>query len=233
MVLSPEVLWHEFETAAKFIAVILCTLFAIYFWKRRQTAEMKETRRILLGQGLFVFSFGLTRLGFLIADLFSPDVWKESPDLVLWVDLDLYFLLWKISTIIGLLAIIFLLLVVESYLVKISRYIFSIVASICLIIVIFSPTYEFGRPVTYIAIPIAMAGVIALYAYLFFKSSGELRKKVSLSLDGFIIFGVGVMLETRAGQDLIASWVGFFPAFISIAIMVVGLAIYTYYNVKD
>ncbi len=230
MVLTIEIIWHELETAAKITTFLLCILFAGYFLKRRRTTELKETRMVFLGQALFVLSFGLTRLLFLIADYFSEDI---SLNLVLWVDKDLYFLIWKISTAIGILAIIFLLIVIESYLVKNSRYFFSIVASIGLIFVLAAPDIDFGRPVTYITLPIAMGAVISLYAYLYFKSSGVLRRKVQMSLNGFIIFGIGVVADTQIGQSVLNLFVPFDPTIISVTIMALGLALYTYYNIKD
>ena len=134
---------------------------------------------------------------------------------------------------IGILAIVFLLIVIETYLVKKTHYILSIVELTGLIIALVSTDVEFARLITYITLPIAMGGVIGLYAYLFFKSSGDIRKKAGLSLDGFIIFGIGVILDTNIGQNLLASWFGFVPGFIPIIVMIVGLAIYTYYNIKE
>jgi hypothetical protein len=230
MALTSEIIFHELEVATKLMAFVFCIIFAALFWNRRRKADMKETRIIFLGQGLFVLCFGITRLLFLIADYFSP---FQSPELIFYVDANLYFTLWKISTLIGILAIVFLLIVIESYLVKKTHYILSIVALAGLVIALVSADVEFARLVTYITLPIAMGGVIGLYTYLFFKSSGEIRKKAGLSLDGFIIFGIGVILDTTIGQNLLASWFGFVPGFIPIIVMIVGLAIYTYYNIKE
>jgi hypothetical protein len=230
MTLTVEIIFHEFEVATKLMAVVFCVIFAAMFWNRRRKAEMKETRFIFLGQGLFVLCFGITRLLFLIGDYFSPDA---PPDLVFYVDPELYLLLWKISTFIGILAIIFLLIVIELYLVKITHYVLSIIASVGLIISVFSADVEFARLVTYITLPIAMGGVIGLYAYLFFKSDGDIRKKAALSLDGFILFGLGVILDTTFGKTLLKNWFGFVPGFIPVILMIIGLAIYTYFNIKE
>ncbi|MHA1650813.1 MAG: hypothetical protein ACTSYB_11515 [Candidatus Helarchaeota archaeon] len=207
---------------------MFCILFAGYFWNHRRNADLKSTRMVLLGQGLFVLCFGMTRLLFLAADYFSPEL---PEDVVLFVDESLFFLLWKISALVGILAIIFLLLVVETYLVK-SRYIFSIIAASGLIIALVSQDVNFSRWTTYITMPLALLGVVILYFYLFFKSSGEIRRRAIMSILGLLIFGLRVLLDTTAGKATLTQILGFFPAFIPLFIMVGGLAIYTYYNVK-
>ncbi|HUX99828.1 MAG TPA: hypothetical protein VMV49_09760 [Candidatus Deferrimicrobium sp.] len=220
---------HDIDVATKILAAVFCIIFAGYFWKRRQKAEMKSTRMIFLSQGLFVLCFGITRLIFLASDYFSPYV---DISLVIYQDEALYFTLWKISTLIGILAIIFLLVVIETYLVK-SRYILTGTASVGLIVALLSMDQDFSRLVTYVTLPIAMFGVIFLYAYLFFKGSGDIRKKAGLSLDGFIIFGIGVILDTTVGKELLEGWGIPLPAFIPVMIMIIGLAIYTYFNIKE
>jgi hypothetical protein len=185
---------------------------------------------MFLGQSLFVLCFGITRILFIVSDYFSPDL---PPEIVLFPDPNLNFLFWKLSALIGILAIIFLLLVIETYLVKISHFIFSGTATAGLIIALVSQDIDFSRLVTYVTLPFAMIGLISLYAYLFFKSSGEIRKKSTLSLDGLIIFGIGVVLDTNYGKSLLADWFGFFPSFIPIIFIIVGLGIYTYFNIKE
>ncbi len=215
--------FQQLEVAVKVSAMLFSVIFAAYFWDRGRRAELTSTRRIFLGQGLFAFCFGMTRVLFLLSDFYNA----ASP-LLIFPNEYLATLFWKLSTLIGILAIVFLLLVIETYLVK-SRYVLSVVASAGLIIALVSQDINFARIVTYITLPIAMVGVIFLYAYLFFKESGAIRKKAALSLDGFIIFAIGVFLDTNLGKTLFPT----LPGFIPMVILIIGLAIYTYFNVKE
>ena len=235
MVLSYEVLIHELDVAAKLTATVLCMIFAGYFWKRRSREEMKSTRMIFLGQGLFVFCFGLTRFLFVISDYFRTDPIYQN--VVIVADEFLFILFWKISALIGILAIIFLLIVIETYLVK-SRYVFTIIATAGLILALASPNIEFSRWVTYIAMPVSLIAVVALYIYLLFTSSGEIRKKSGLSVLGLLIMGAGVMLDTTNAKTFISEALGIFPEsvpfpVIPIIILTVGIALYTYCNIKE
>ena len=226
MVLSLPLILYGLDVAARTLVIVFSFIFAFYFWRRRSELEMKSSRMVFLGQGLFIFCYGITRLLFLLQLYFKDDYYVP-----IFPDPALSDLIWKISTAVGILAMVFLLVVIETYLVK-SRYVFSLIALVGCILSLVLPV-ETARIVTYIALPLAMIGIIALYAYLFFKSSGELRKKVSWSLNGFIIFGIGVVIDTEYGKSILLGWFGIVPPFLAEVLMIVGLAIYTYYNIKD
>ncbi|MHA1129950.1 MAG: hypothetical protein ACTSQI_05115 [Candidatus Helarchaeota archaeon] len=224
--MSLNLVLYGLDVAARTLVIVFSFIFAVFFWRRRSELEMRSSRMVFLGQGMFVGCYGVTRLFFLFQLYFKEGYYVDIFPNAVMSDI-----IWKISTAIGILAIVFLLIVIETYLVK-SRYIFSLVALVGCILSLILPVDD-ARIVTYIALPIAMIGVIALYAYLFFKSSGELRKKVSWSLNGFIIFGVGVVIDTEFGKNFLLNWIGIVPPFLAEVLMIVGLAIYTYYNIKD
>lgn len=234
MTLPIEVFYHEIEIGAKLTTIVFCIIFALYFWNRSRTADVKSARMMFLGQGLFVCCFGLTRLFFIISDYFRTE--PEFAPIVFEANEALQLLFWRISNVIGILAIIFLLIVVETYLVK-SKYVFTIIATTGLTLSLILPDINHARTVTYITLPVALIGVIALYVYLYFKASGEIRFKAGLSLDGFIIFGVGVMLDSNLGKQLLADWFNLSPswqlAWLPLVFMIIGLGIYTYYNIKQ
>lgn len=232
MVMPLEVFFYQLEVATKITSAAFMMLFAVYFWNHRRTADLKSTRRVLLGQGLFVFCYAITRLFFIAANYFSGEIASTvHPDAVLYVDDFLFSILWKAGTGIGILAIIFLLIVIETYLVK-SRYVFSIISATGLIIALASPDINFSRWATYITQPLALLGVIILYFYLFFKGSGEIRKRAGLSILGLLIFGGGVLIDITAARLTFIAWFGFHPGFIPPLLMIAGLALYTYYNIK-
>ncbi len=230
MAISLTVFYHELEVAVKVTATVLCILFAGYFFNRRRNADLKATRMVLLGQALFILCFGITRVTFLASDYFSPFLPSE---IIFYADASLNFLLWKISSLIGILAIIFLLIVVETYLVKISHYIFSIIAAVGLSLTLIFQDINICRWVTYITMPLALFGVVLLYIYLTLKGSGEIRKRAGMSVVGLFILAGGVLLDTTSAKNFLNALFGFFPAFVPVIIIIVGLAIYTYYNVKQ
>ena len=229
MVMPFEVFLHEMEVAAKISLMVLCAIFAGYFLERRRNAELKSTRMVLLGQALFVLCIGLTRILFIISDYFSPELPEE---IVLEPNYDLFFLFWKISAVVGILAIIFLLIVIETYLVK-SRYIFTATATVGLILALVFQDLYLARWATYITLPLSMFGLIILYFYLVFKSDGDIRRRAGLSILGIFIAAGGMMLDTTSVREFFEVHSIFFPGFIPIIIMIIGVAIYTYYNVKS
>lgn len=229
MVMTIEMLYHELWVALRITATVLCVVFAGYFWNRRRHTEFKATRMILLGQGLFVLCFGLTRTLFIISDYFNPEF---SIELVLYYDADLSFLFWKIATLVGILGIIFLLIVIESYLVR-TRYIFTIIGTVGSIVALVSQDINFSRWTTYITLPVAMIGAIFMYFYLVYKETGLIRKKAGVSIVGLFLLGTGTLFATTAGINTLKSIFGFFPEFIPVIILTAGLAIYTYINVKE
>jgi hypothetical protein len=229
VVLSLEIFYHELEVATKITAMAFCILFAGYFWNKRRHAELKSTRMVLLGQGLFVFCLGLTRVLFIISDYFSTD--PEDINVVLEANEFLFSLFWKLSALVGILAIIFLLVVIETYLVR-SRYIFSIIASIGLALALIFQDINLARWVTYITMPLALFGVLILYIYLARKGSGDIRTRAIMSVFGLLVLAAGVMLDTTSSKITLAEIFGFFPGFIPIIILISGIGIYTYYNIK-
>ncbi|MHA1265442.1 MAG: hypothetical protein ACTSRS_09430 [Candidatus Helarchaeota archaeon] len=233
MSLPIEIFYHELEIGAKTTMIVFCLIFAVIFWRRSRTADYKSAKMMFIGQGFFVFAFGITRILFVIADYYRPD--PEYSLIVIAQNESLHLFLWKLSSLIGILAIIFLLLVIETYLVK-SRYIFTIIASVGIVTALLLPDINQARLATYISTPLALAGVIILYSYLFFKSSGEIRKKAGLSLDGFILFGLGTALDSNLGKQLFSDWFNLFPSWqlswLPVLMITIGLAVYTYYNIK-
>ena len=229
MVLTIEMLNHELWVALRITATVLCIVFAGYFWNRRRKTEFKATRMILLGQGLFVFCFGLTRSLFIISDYFNP----EFPiELVIYHDMALSFLFWKIATLVGILGIICLLVVIETYLVK-TRYLFTIIATAGSIVALVSQDINFSRWTTYITLPVAMIGAIFMYFYLVYRESGIIRKKAGISIIGLFLLGTGTLFGTTAGINTLKMIFGAFPEFIPVIIIVSGLTIYTFINVQE
>ncbi len=230
MQLEWEIFLHELWFASRVTATVLCIIFAGYFWNRRRHTDFKATRQVLLGQGLFVFCFGLTRTLFGISDLFSDKSYYA--DIILSKNVFLSNLFWKISTLVGILGIICLLLVIETYLVK-SRYVFTVIAATGLTIAMVSPDIDFSKMVTYITLPLAMIALIFLYFYLLYKGSGVVRKKAGVSIIGLFLLGAGTLLGITPALTILNTIFGSFPEFISVVILTAGLAIYTYTNVKE
>lgn len=230
MVMTWEIFYHELWVGFRLTSTVLCIYFACLFWNKRRKIDFKDTRMILLGQGLFLFCFGLTRTLFAISDYFTTESGFEN--LVLNPDPFLYSLFWKLAAFVGILGIVFLLVVIESYLVK-THYLFTCIATIGMIIALSAPDLNFSRWVTYITLPIAMIGAIFIYFYLVFKGSGVVRRRAGISIVGLILLGGGTLLGTTAGVGTLEALFGFFPKFISVLILTAGLAIYTYINAKE
>ena len=107
MVMTWDVFYHELWVGFRLTSTVLFIFFACLFWNKRRKIDFKDARMVLLGQGLFLLAFGLSRTFFVISDYFTTETGFEN--LVLSPDPFLSSLFWKLAAFIGILGIVFLL----------------------------------------------------------------------------------------------------------------------------
>ena len=119
------------------------------------------------------------------SDFVKGGIWAGSA-------LDQYFY-WRLAAIFGIGSVLFVLIVIERYMVK-TRYIITIGTSIGLVIALIFPV---------IFTPIGVLGIVGLYGYLIKNSSGKIRLKTFLTLIGIFVIFLGFVIDTDFGQDLL------------------------------
>ncbi len=196
--------WAEFWVKAVFAAFMLVMGFIFLRKGFIQEEEMKGQKYFKFGVAMFALMTAVTRIFFLISDYQV-------------IGTDIYNLFWKLAVISSFIALIFIMIVIETYLVK-TKYIFTVIGIIGAI------------TVSIVDIPLAQilnlplflvlgSEIFALYLYLSIKSPGELRTKSILMLISLLVFSAGLLFDAESfsfalfGADLglvgaILMWAG-------------------------
>ncbi|MHA1299708.1 MAG: hypothetical protein ACTSO9_09755 [Candidatus Helarchaeota archaeon] len=198
--------WAEFVSKIILI-IVLCLGGSLFLHKSIKKAEISSQKYLFLGIALFGYSFALTRFFFLITDFLG----ETHPD---------YLLFWKLAFISTLIAILFLELIIETYLVK-TYYIFS---AICIfgLILLLVVDLNTARIISYPLTSIFLVNIIGIYVYVGITSEGDPRTKAFLSCIGILILVVGVAVDGTFAKTLL----GFDAGIIGAVIMIVGISLY-------
>ena len=167
------------------ISVILLFIsFGVGLFKARKL-EMKTQKIFLIGYGLFGFLFGLARVFFIFA-FFNPPQFEFFT---------------QIAYITGVLGIICILYILETYMIQKTKRIFFIITVIAFIITLISLAGLTDRYIAlymlYIILPFSIAIVLILYIYLILKTTGVLRQKAIGLFIGLILIEIGYSLDTE------------------------------------
>lgn len=212
----------QIEVVLILINASIMFIFACLFWySTYKKSEIASQKWFSFGVGLFLFGFGLTRIFFLLWDLVELGYWNG-----LGLDPDIW---WKLATISGLGSLLFVLIVLEKYMVN-TKFILSIVTSIGLVLAIILPVQEElafdAKLATYIAIPFAVAGILMIYLYLIIKTPGKVRKKSAGSFIGILLAAFGHTMATVLSEKLIGIDLSIFAPIL----MIIGIVIYSISN---
>jgi len=145
--------------------------------------DMKSQKYFKFGLAMFALMTSVTRTFFLISDYQMPDT-------------HIYNIFWKSAVISSFIALIFIMLVVETYLVK-TKYIFTAIGIIgaITVMIVDIPTAQ----ILNIPLYLALGGeVFALYFYLIIKSPGNLRTRSLLMLISLLIFSAGLLFDAES-----------------------------------
>jgi hypothetical protein len=196
--------WAEFWVKLVFAAFML--VMGIIFLRKGfiEEEEVEGQKYFKLGLAMFALMTAMTRIFFLISDYQV-------------LGTKMYNLFWKLAVISSFIALIFIMLVIETYLVK-TKYIFSIIGILGAVTVsiLDIPLAQ----ILNIPLFLVLGGeIFALYLYLTVKSPGELRTKSLLMLISLLVFSAGLLFDAESfsfalfGADLglvgaILMWAG-------------------------
>jgi len=194
--------------------LVLLVISAILFFKEGSKMEMKSQKMMNYGYGVFLVFFALLRVFFMCGIYFAD------------LCLDCYDFYTNLGYISGIIGVIFLLYVLETYMVPKTKKIFliiSVVAFAFCIIVLFTPAgRELALEVIYYLMPVSVGFIVILYFYIYAKTTGVVRKKAKWILIGLVIIIIGHMMDTQF-------FIGAFPEiplFLSPIIMSIGVLVF-------
>jgi len=189
---------------------ISASLFILYGIK----TESKEIQLGYFAFGLFYIFFALHNI-FYIIGVYIPE------------NYDFY---TTLGYIFALIAMIFILYVVETQIITFTKKMLTILNVILLIICIIALIGITSRYVAYAIINILpiilVAAIMSIYIYLIVNSDGKTRIKAIFILIGIILIYTSEMMDSE--------WlIGIFPSFPFIIvpiIMIIGTLLFTYFN---
>ena len=209
--MTDTLFWAEFWVKLAFACFLI--LAGAMFFKKGWTGEAEGGEKYFkIGIGTFAVFSSLTRIFFLITD-FNVE------------GSDIFNLFWKLATASSFIAMIFIELVIETYLVK-SRYVFtaiSIIGTILIIVLDIPLARQLLLPV-FLLIGLEL---FILYLYVSIKSPGTIRRRSLLMIMGLFIFMVGILLDSTAFQGYVG---GFDTGVFGALLMWGGLGLYLKLN---
>ncbi len=184
----------DIEITLIWVSVVAFVIFAAYFFNKYRTTEVESQSWFYFGLALFCICFAIARIMFMCSDFVRYGPWTGSP-----VDWTFY---WRLAAIFGIGSVLFVLFVIERYMVK-TRYIITLGTSIGLVIALIFRVDPIGKWATYIFTPIGVIGIVGLYSYLIKNSSGRVRLKTLLALLGIFVIFLGFVVDTDLGGALL------------------------------
>ncbi len=205
--------------------IVLQILLIIFFWGysvllliKIKKLDIPEQRGFFVGLFGFFLAWGFLQLMYYLAPPFAIDPTGYETS-------------YKIAYIFGVIAELSILIVIEKYAVPKTRFIFSIITLIGLVLIIIFPlqgeTISGARLISYIFLPIGAVSIMLLYIYLFFKLSGKLRIETGVILLGITLLILGYLFDT----NIFSSMPPFWEPMCSLLMLIGGFIVaFTYYR---
>ena len=197
-----DLILNYIDYISKIVLACFCILCGILFHSNSLQSKISSQKYLLLGFALFCYAFGITRAFFLYTDYRNMSMLASiGPSYDQNLD-SLFIIPWKFASLMSILALTFLIIVVETYIVK-TRYIFSGICVFGVIAIIFIQDKNLINTISLIIFPLIVLDLLFAYIYVAIKAKGIPRKNSLLSFTSFILLGVGVFLDTELVESLI------------------------------
>ncbi|MHA1268381.1 MAG: hypothetical protein ACTSPY_01220 [Candidatus Helarchaeota archaeon] len=172
--------------------IILSIIFSIFislkFFNKKKPLEPAQ-RDYFLGMVIFIIIHSISRILYMLYDFYL-------------IGGDHYQLFWDMAAVVGIGSVIALLFAIERHIIKKTKYLFTILSSITLILFIVLPEYK--ETIQLFMIPIVAVIIPFIYFYTAIKTSGEIRRTSLIIGIGIIIFILGQAAHSINVWDLFA-----------------------------
>lgn len=202
------------------VATVLMISSTIIFMIKAIKIQEKSAKSMFIAYGLFYIFFGLTRI------LYIEAVYI----------LGMYDFFTTLGYITQILALIFIIYVLETQIVKSTKNFFLIITIVAFVIALISLVgvtsirRYFALTLLFILVPISASVIMILYLYVIIKSIGGIRKKaIGLFIGSLMMFASQVM----DSEMFISATFPFVPLEITPIIMIIGVIIFTLSQVKS
>jgi len=172
--------------------IIVSFIFIRYF--------NKDKMNFYLGVAIFYILFCLARLSEIIRLYFNPGTPINPPYTVLGFD----FWMKTCYTLFSYIGLTIIYFVLERYVFKRTKYIFTILVPITTVISIWFTVdpvnYELLFNITIPLYLLILFGIIFMYIYLAVKTSGEVRRNSIMIIFGILLFELGIIFSLPEAQ---------------------------------
>ncbi|MBD3227698.1 MAG: hypothetical protein GF329_05875 [Candidatus Lokiarchaeota archaeon] len=151
-------------------------------------------RDYFLGMVVFIVVHMISRIFYMLYDFYYIN---GSP----------YVPFWDIGAAIGAASVVFLLFAIERHMLKKTKYLFTILSIIT--VVLYFVIYQYRDIVQLIMIPIVAIVVPLIYVYTAIKSTGQIRKTSIIIAIGIIIFILGQAAHSINVWDIFTENIAF------------------------
>jgi len=203
------------ELVTKFILITLLIIGSSIFIRQSSNAETSAQKYFFLGISLFGFFYASSRLFFIFTD-FRAEI---EP---------IYLIFWKLAAISILVSLIFFEVIIETYITKGTKYVFTVIAIAGTVLTIFLGLNE-ARILSWFLSPLLLVNILGVYVYVSIKNEGDIRSKGLKSILGLGILVFGIIVD----GSLVANLVGFDMGIVGAILMMIGLGIYFAVNYQE
>ncbi|MHA1370574.1 MAG: hypothetical protein ACTSRA_12785 [Promethearchaeota archaeon] len=203
---TPDIYYHRINLVVSLFMFFIFLIIGILLIFKKKSDEAEYFTKVKRGYGIFAILFSLCRLFFIIA-VYYPNECKlfwifpiSIPDCY-----NLYVLVGYAFADFGLFSI---LVVIEKHLIPKTKFIFSILALIFIILsmlailgIVFSSTplgffqQDLILSISFIVNPVLVGVLIIIYIYLALKGTKIIRKNSIMILIAIILIGLGTIID--------------------------------------
>jgi len=183
----PAIYYHGINAFVHLTAIALMIVLAIVFLIKRNDV-VRYTRRMRQADAGFMVGYSATKFLFLCAVCFP----------------DFYDIFTEITYVTATAGIMMMIAIIEHYLIKKSRNVFTIISIGVLVVqsagVIGIFPRLIARMFTNAAVPVMIALIIIMYFLLVFTTAGKIRRNALLDIVAIALIGIGTLLD---GEDFV------------------------------
>jgi len=154
------------------IFILTCFIGSGFIFALLKIRKEMEIKTFYVSAGFFAAFFGISR------------IYYYSFDFIYVGDL----VTWKIAAVIGIISIIFLLFAVEKTVVPGTKFVFTIIGTVILILYLMPFPADIATAIQTFMIPLVAPIIPVVYLYVAIKGTGEARKLAILFFTGSILF---------------------------------------------
>ncbi|MHA1682680.1 MAG: hypothetical protein ACTSUE_17205 [Promethearchaeota archaeon] len=197
---TPDIYYHGINFIFEVISILLFIIIGLFLMIKKKEDDTDLHRKIKTGYGMFALFYSLCRIFFIIAVWFPDESWSAN-------SYDYFVVVGYLFATLGLTSII---IVVERYLVRKTRYIFTILGLIMVVIygisVLGMIPQDMALLLSFISSPVLIGVLVILYLTVAIRGTASIRRTALLMLTTIFMMGVAAIIDGESLVIAAPSW---------------------------